>query len=136
MASMGIPSAQMDAAYNVFETLLKELLKLQGAEDYDSEVSSILSLFNLATAGLDKFTKDDIVNLAGYAMASDAIYNTLNSISSSNPFGIEITNADSRAELVNTIEEGYAQSGKTPREKDIYTALAKLLGIDESVKLA
>ena len=136
MASMGIPAAQMDAAYNVFETLLKELLKLQGAEDYDSEVSSILSLFNLATAGLDKFTKDDIVNLAGYAMASDAIYNTLNSISSSNPFGIEITNADSRAELVNTIEEGYAQSGKTPREKDIYTALAKLLGIDESVKLA
>ena len=136
MASMGIPTAQMEATYNVFETLLKELMKLKGAEDYDNEVDSILALYNLATAGLDKFTKDDIGRLADFAMESDAIYNTLISISSSNPFGIEITDPAAQAELAGAIEDNYAQSGKTPREKEIYIALAKLLGVDEAVKLA
>ena len=136
MASMGIPTAQMEATYNVFETLLKELMKLKGAEDYDNEVNSILALYKLATAGLDKFTKDDIGRLAGFAMESDAIYNTLISISSSNPFGIEITDPAAQAELAGAIEDNYAQSGKTPREKEIYIALAKLLGVDEAVKLA
>lgn len=136
MASMGIPTAQMEATYNVVETLLKELMKLKGAEDYDNEVNSILALYKLATAGLDKFTKDDIGRLAGFAMESDAIYNTLISISSSNPFGIEITDPAAQAELAGTIEDNYAQSGKTPREKEIYIALAKLLGVDEAVKLA
>jgi hypothetical protein len=66
-------------------------------------------------------------------MASDAIYNTLLSVPS-NPFGIEL-GADATAELAGAIESEFAQSGKTAKERDIYLAIAALLGVDGNVNL-
>ena len=57
------------------------------------------------------------------------------SISESDPFGINITDEEKRKELVDAIEDQYAQSGKTEREKGIYNAVASLLGLDGDVKL-
>ena len=132
--SMGVPAEYAKATFGVIETLLKELMKLKGAEDYTNEVNSIVSLYNLATSGVEEFTQEDIAGLVNYAVESDAIFNTLVSVSVSNPFGIEIP-AESRAELVGAIEDHYANSGKTPREHDIYAAVATLLGLDGEVKL-
>ena len=42
IASMGIPVEYAKATFNVIETLLKELMKLKGAEDYTNEVKSAL----------------------------------------------------------------------------------------------
>lgn len=135
ITSMGVPAEYADATFGVIETLLKELMKLKGAEDYTNEVNSILSLYNLATSGMEDFSQDDVAGLVDYALKSDAIYNTLMSVSTSNPFGIEISNADERAAIVEAIEENFAQSGQTARERDIYTAVAKLLGLDAEVDL-
>lgn len=135
LTSMGIPKEHADAAYDVVETLLKELMKLKGAADYDSEVNAILSMYNLATSGMDSFTKEDIPELADYARKSDAIFNTLMSVSTSNPFGVEINNEDTRNDLVKAIEDGYADSTKTQKDLDIYNAIASLLGLDEDVNL-
>jgi hypothetical protein len=132
--SMGVPAEYAKATFGVIETLLKELMKLKGAEDYTNEVNSIVSLYNLATSGVEEFTEEDIAGLVNYAVESNAIFNTLVSVSVSNPFGIEIP-AESRAELVGAIEDHYANSGKTPREHDIYAAVATLLGLDGEVKL-
>ncbi|MBE6974397.1 MAG: hypothetical protein E7436_02780 [Ruminococcaceae bacterium] len=135
LADMGVPAEYAKTTFGIFETLLKELLKLQGAEDYNNEVQSILSLYDLATSGVANFSKEHIADLAGYANASDAVFNTLMSISDSNPFGIEIPDESARNDLVDSIEELYEASGRTQREAQIYTAIARLLGIDEYVEL-
>lgn len=133
LGAMGIPSQYAETAYNLVETLLRELMKVKGEADYQNEANAVLSLYNLATAGVDKFTPDNIGDLAGYAMASDAIYNTLMSVPS-NPFGIEVGD-DAKAMLAGTIESEFAQSGKSAKEREIYLAIASLLGVDKAVNL-
>lgn len=135
LASMGIPAEYAESTYKVFETLLNELMKLKGAEDYENEVNAIVSLYNLATKGMQNFTEDNIADLFGYAAKSDAIYNTLISVSASNPFGIEIEDKTVRNELADSIEEVYAKSGKTAKDQKIAQAIATLLGVDKELKL-
>ena len=134
LAEMGIPAEHADAAYGVVETLLKELMKLKGEADYSGEVDSILALYEIAT-GAKEIGEEDIGELVGYAIESDAIFNTLVSISTSNPFGIEIPDDGSREQLIDGIEKYYGESGKTQREYDIYMAVATLLGLEGEVKL-
>lgn len=136
IASMGVPAELADATYNVVETLLTELMHLQGADDYTSEVNAILHLYDLATTGMENFTEEDIPSLVQYASESDAIYNTIISISVSNPFGIEITDEADRAAVADAIEALYAESGKTQRERSLYNAVATLLGVEQEVSLA
>ena len=135
ITSMGVPAEYAEATFSVIETLLKELMNLKGAADYDNEVNAILSLYNLATSGMEDFTEEDIPQLAGYLMDSDAIFNTLVSVSTSNPFGIEIEDEATRADLVEGIEEFFAQSGKSQREREICIAIAKILGVDDMLNL-
>ena len=134
IVSMGVPKEHAEPAFGVVEKLLKELMALKNEADYTNEVNTILSLYEIAT-GAQEFTEDDIAELVQYGIQSDAIYNTLVSISTSNPFGIEIPNDGSRQQLIDGIEKHYAESGKTQREYDIYMAVAALLGLDGEVKL-
>lgn len=135
ITSMGVPAEMAAPVYSVVETLLTELMQLQGAADYTTEVNAILHLYDLATTGIENFTEDDIPALVACAIESDAIYNTIVSISVSNPFGIEIPDEAMRAQLADGIEEFYAQSGQTPRERELYNAVAALLGVDAEVDL-
>lgn len=135
ISSMGVSAEYIETTYAVIEDLLKELMKLKGAEDYDKEVNAILSLYNIITTGVEQFTKDDVAELADYAVESDAIFNTLVNISTPNPFGIQFGDEAARADLVKAIEEYYAQSSQTQREHDIYNAIATLLGLDAEVNL-
>lgn len=135
LTAMGIPAELTDATYAVAETLLTELVQLQGAADYTSEVNAILHLYDLATSG-KTFTDEDIPELVEYATESDAIYNTILTLSESNPFDIEIPDEATRTQLIDGIEEFYAQSGKTPRERNLYYAVAVLLGLEADVTLA
>lgn len=135
ITSMGVPAEMAAPVYSVVETLLTELMQLQGAADYTTEVNAILHLYDLATTGIENFTEDDIPALVACAIESDAIYNTIVSISVSNPFGIEIPDEAMRAQLADGIEEFYSQSGQTPRERELYNAVAALLGVDAEVDL-
>ncbi|MBE6916330.1 MAG: hypothetical protein E7470_00305 [Ruminococcaceae bacterium] len=135
VTSMGIPTEYATATYKVFETLLTELMKLKDAADYDSEVNAILELYNLATSGTDNFTEENLKNLFGYANKSDAIYNTLVGISTSDPFGMKIEDPAARQELANAIAEVYGDTAKTAKDQSIARALATMLGVDKELKL-
>ena len=135
LTSMGIPAELTDSTYAVAETLLTELLLLQGAADYTNEVNAILHLYDLAVSGTE-FTDEDIPELIEYATESDAIYNTILSLSESDSLDIEIPDEATRSQLAEGIEEFYAQSGKTPRERNLYYAVAVLLGLEAEVNLA
>lgn len=135
LVSMGLPKAFAEPAYSVVETLLKELMKLKGADNYDNEVGTILHLYNLATSGVTKFTEDDIIDLIDYTLKSDAIYNTIISITDSNPFGIKIENPSTLESIVNTIEHIYEKSEKTEKERNVAIAIAKLLGVEKDLNL-
>lgn len=135
ITSIGIPAELADATYGVVETLLTELMHLQGEEDYTNEVNAIVHLYDLATTGIGGFTEEDIPELVRCAVESDAVYNTIVSISVSNPFGIQIPDESLRGEITEGIEELYAQSGRTQWERDLYNAVAALLGLDAEVNL-
>ena len=135
LTSMGITEEYVDSAYGVIETLLKELAKLKGAADYKAEADAILSLYNLVSSDQSLFTEDTMVDLLNSAIKSDAIFNTLVSVSTSNPFGIKITDKNVRADIADAIEGFYAKGGKTDRERNICNAIATLLGIEDAVKL-
>lgn len=135
ITSIGIPAELADATYGVVETLLTELMHLQGEEDYTNEVNAIVHLYDLATTGIGGFTEEDIPELVRCAVESDAVYNTIVSISVSNPFGIQIPDESLRGEITEGIEELYAQSGRTQWEWDLYNAVAALLGLDAEVNL-
>ena len=139
MMGMGVPEEHASAAYGVIDTLLRELMKLKGADDYENEVNAVISIYNIATSGVENIGEDDLSKLAGYAINSDAIFNTLASVSTSNPFGIDIKSETNREKFADAIEEGYAKDVKDAADKqrvyDVYDAVAKLLGLEEEVEL-
>ena len=128
IASMGIPQEQAKAAFGVIETLLKELMKLKGSDNYDKEVESILALYNVLTGGSEDFDETSLADLLGFAKESNALFNTLVSISDDNPFGIEYANEADREAMAQSLREVYAMSEKTQKDKDIVNALGALMG--------
>lgn len=135
LISAGVPAEYANAAYNVAETLMKELMKLQGTKNYDAEVDAILALYNVTMSNTTPLTEEKVTELVNSSLQSDAIYNTLISISDSNPFGIELKDTDARTNMINALEKQYDQSGKTPRELNAYRAVATLLGLENEVDL-
>ena len=138
LASFGIPEEQARPSYQVIETLLRELVKLQGAENYDSEVDAILALYEFATGDLDNVEQEDLPGLIDYAIKSTAIYNTLVSISEENPFGIEVEDDDDLKTVAEELDKLYAQdmedsANDKERVKGVYVAIAKFVGVSDKV---
>lgn len=126
---MGVPAQYAASTRAVFKTLLTELGKLEGAEDYENEVHSTLLLLRLITTDPDGLSAADIARFAQCAAESDAIFNTLMTIAEENPFGIKIENGALRVELTNAINDFYAVGGKTDRDREVCRAVASLLGL-------
>ena len=140
LISFGIPEEQTKPAFKVIEKLLSELLKLQGAADYDNEVNAILALYEFATGDLSNVDEDDIPGLVDYAIKSDAVYNTLVSVSEEdeNPFGIEFTNEDDLKYIAETLDENYEKdivenANNKERVEGVYKALAAFFGVSDRV---
>jgi hypothetical protein len=140
LVSFGIPEEYTETSFELIEKLLSELMALQNEENYENEVNAVLALYNFATTGLDEIKDEDIHEFASYAIKSKAIANTLHSVSSSNPFGFEIESEDSRQSLSDSIEKYYAEDVATATDKqkvyDVYTDIARFLGLDNEVELA
>ena len=140
LVSFGIPEEYASSSFSVIETLLRELVKLQGAANYDNEVNAVISLYNLATSDLDNLEEEDIPRVIDYAVKSDAIYNTLKSVSDSNPFGIKLEDESDRNMCASELEEHYneaietAPAAEKQRLYDVYSAIAKLIGVDDIVE--
>ena len=140
LISFGIPEEQTKPSFEILETLLRELVKLQGSENYDNEVNAILALYEFGTGDLSEVTEDDIPGLVDYAFQSDAIYNTLMKIAEGdeNPFGIKIEAESDFEYIADMIDKNYETSlekhaDKAAKVKNIYTAVAKFLDVADRV---
>ena len=77
---------------------------------YDHEAFAIKFIYNLAKHNLNDITQANIQKLADAATNSPAAYNTLTGISESNPFGLNITNEETRANLIRDIEAAFDEN--------------------------
>ena len=98
-------------------------------------METILYFYNLATSGKNKFTEEEVSDLVNYALNSNAIYNTIISVTDSNPFGIKLPDEAAKADVIAAIEMVYEKSHKGDREKAVTLAIAKLLGVDADVNI-
>ncbi len=134
LIEMGVPAEYTKPTFNVLKTLLTELMALQGSENYDKEVDAILSIYNLATKGGEGVAEDEAKKLINQAAQSDAIYNTIVSIGTSNPFGLELSESE-LYDFANDIQEAYEESPKTEKDKRFYNAIAKMFAVDDRIEL-
>ncbi|MBQ8448007.1 MAG: CvpA family protein [Clostridia bacterium] len=137
LVSFGIPEEHTSASYDVIETLLNELMKLQGTDNYDNEVNAVLALYDFATGDMSNVKEEDIPKLTGYAIDSTAIYNTLNSVSTSNPFGIKVENEGDRNTIAEYLDKYYAidmeEEADKQRVYNVYAAIARVIGVENNV---
>jgi len=140
LMSFGIPEEQTKPSFEILDTLLHELVKLQGSENYDNEVNAILALYEFGTGDLSKVTEDDIPGVVDYAFQSDAVYNTLMKIAEGgeNPFGIKIETESDFEYIADMMDKNYETSlekhaDEAEKVHNIYTAVAKFLDVADRV---
>ena len=138
LSSFGISEGASLNAYNIIKTFLNEikLSRQNGNYHYEQEAFTMNFIYNLAKEGFNNVSEEDIQVLADSAVKSDAVYNTLKSITDSNPFGIKIKNEETRTNLIQAIESAFAESAKTEKDVTVFNAIAKILGLDQDVNLA
>jgi len=134
LVSFGIAEESAQNAYDIIKTFLDEIMVCRQNKNYvyDQEVRAILSFYKL----LKKNDTAEIQNIADAANKSTAVYNTLTSISESNPFGLKFNNEEKRANWVQAIESAFAESAKTEKDTAIFNSIAKVLGLDAEINLA
>ena len=71
LLSIGVEAKYTETAYYVTETLLRELMALKGASDYDNEVDAVLEVYDLVMKGVNNFVEEDIQKFIDSAMKSD-----------------------------------------------------------------
>ena len=138
LTSFGVSEKAAHSAYAIFKTFLNEvkICRQNGIDAYEHEAFTIKFIYNLTQTNIKDITEEDIQQIANAAAQSDAVYNTLMSITESNPFGINITNEETRANLIQAIETAFAESNKTDKDAAIFTAIARVIGLDAEINLA
>ena len=128
LASFGITDEHSDTAFEIIKTFLYELMALKNEGNFDNEMNAVIALYN-----------KDVREFATYALNSKAIYNTLESIEASNPFGLDMGDEASREAHANSLEEYYneevAKATDKQRVYDIYTDIARFFGLEDIVEL-
>lgn len=135
LTSLGISKEASQNVYDVVKTFLNEIkiCRQNGNYAYDHEAYTMNFIYNLAKQGFNSVTSEDIQKLANAATNSNAVYNTLTGISESNPFGIKITNEETRANLIRDIESAFAATAKTEKDTAVYKSIARILGLEDEV---
>ena len=136
--SFGVAEKAAPNAYEIFKTFLNEIkiCRENGIQAYDHEAFAIKFIYNLAKHSFNDITQADIQKLADAATNSPAAYNTLTGISESNPFGLNIDNEETRANLIRDIEAAFAASAKTEKDTSVFNAIARLFGLENEVKFS
>ena len=134
LVSFGIAEESAQNAYDIIKTFLDEIMVCRQNKDYvyDQEVRALFSFYKL----LKKNDTAQIQSIADAAAKSTAVYNTLTSVSESNPFGLKFNNEEKRANWVQAIESAFAESAKTEKDAAVFNAIARILGLDQDVNLA
>ena len=134
LVSFGIAEESAQNAYDIIKTFLDEIMVCRQNKDYvyNQEVRALFSFYKL----LKKNDTAQIQNIANAAAQSTVVYNTLTSVSESNPFGLKFNNEEKRANWVQAIESAFAESTKTEKDKAVFQSIARILGLDKDVNLA
>ena len=114
------------------KTCINEMIALRNSDAaaYNAEIDALVNMF---TAIQDKTLTDKelIKELTDFAKDSDVIYNVITKISDTVVF--EMSEKD-RESIAKGIEEYYAESGKTEKERTIFNAIAKIFGVEVTLQ--
>ena len=135
LLSIGVEAKYTETAYYVTETLLRELMALKGASDYDNEVEAVLEVYDLVMKGVNNFVEEDIQKFIDSAMKSDAIYNTIVKLADRGDVLFEIETEDQKTMIVNTLNAYYAESAKQEKDYVLFSSFSKIIGVDGDVTL-
>ena len=135
LLSIGVDAKYTETAYYVTETLLRELMALKGASDYDNEVDAVLEVYDLVMKGVNNFVEEDIQKFIDSAMKSDAIYNTIVKLADRGDILFEIETEDQKTMIVNTLNAYYAESAKQEKDYVLFSSFSKIIGVDGDVNL-
>ena len=135
LLSIGVEAKYTETAYYVTETLLRELMALKGASDYDNEVEAVLEVYDLVMKGVNNFVEEDIQKFIDSAMKSDAIYNTIVKLADRGDVLFEIETEDQKTMIVNTLNAYYAESAKQDKDYVLFSSFSKIIGVDGDVTL-
>ena len=132
LTSLKVPDQYAEEICIAAKTCINEMITLRNSDaaDYNAEIDALVDMF---TALQDKELNDKelVKELTDFAKDSDVIYNVITKISDS--IVIEIAEAD-RESIARGIEEYYAESGKTEKERVIFESVAKIFGVEVTLK--
>ena len=111
---------------------IDEMIALRNSDAvaYNAEVDALVDMF--ASIQDKKLTDKELIKeLADFAKDSDVIYNVITEISDTVVF--ELSEYD-RQNIAKSIEEYYAESGKTEKERTIFDSVAKIFGVEVTLQ--
>ena len=132
LISLNVSEKYADEMCTAFAACIDEMLAVRNSDvnAYNEEVDSFVSLM-LALDDKKLTDKELAKELVDFAKESNVIYNALMKVSDS--IVIEVDD-DDREDIKKGIEEYYAESGKTEKERAIFNAVAKLFAIEVNLQ--
>jgi|GEM_PF-1685038 len=79
LVSMGVDRAYAAIAYDVVDALLRELMELKNSPNYDNEVNTVLSIYDIVSAG--EIAGEKLGDLIRQVLKSQVVMNTLDRVS-------------------------------------------------------
>ena len=132
LISLDISEKNAEMICAASKACIDEMLAIRNADaaGYNAEIDAIVDMF-VALEDKDMNDKELVKELVDFAEDSDVIYNVLMKISDS--VVIEISEHD-RENIAKGIEEYYAESDKTEKERNIFNAVAKIYGVEVTLQ--
>ena len=132
LISLDVPEKYADEICTAVAACVDEMLAIRNSdvEDYNAEIDAFVSMV-VALDDKNLTDKELAKELVDFAKDSDVIYNALMKVSDSIVIEVE---EDDRADIKKGIEEYYAESGKTEKERAIFNAVAKLFAIEVTLQ--
>ena len=132
LTSMGVSEKYAEDVCTAAKICIDEMLAIRKSDmtAYNAEVDALVDMFN-AIKDKNLNDKEFAKELIDFAKDSDVIYNVITEISES--VVLEIAEND-RESIANGLEDYYAESGKTERERTIFESIAKIFDVEVTLQ--
>ena len=132
LISLKIEEKYAEEICTAAKVCIDEMIALRNSDAtaYNAEIDALVDMF---TALQDKKLTDKelVKELTDFAKDSEVIYNVITKISDS--VVLELSEKD-RESIAKGIEEYYAESGKTEKERTIFDSVAKIFGVEVTLQ--
>ena len=132
LIAVGVSEQYAEDLYVAIKTCVDEMLALKKADAaaYNAEIDALVNMV-AAIQGKNLNDKELVKELTDFAKDSTVIYNVITKLADS--IVIDIAEAD-RESIARGIEEYYAESGKTEKERTIFNSVAKMFGVEVTLQ--